>query len=67
MRPEDQQTAEGMLFTDQVQLTMAQLKCWMAVHHRFVLLELCFRKAWLAPRLWELRRTLIEAALRQNR
>lgn len=43
MRQADQQTAEGMLFTDQYQLTMAQLYYRMGVHERPVQFDHFFR------------------------
>ncbi len=43
MQPADQQTAEGILFTDQYQLTMAQVYFRMGLHERPVHFEHFFR------------------------
>jgi nicotinate phosphoribosyltransferase len=43
MNPSDQQTAEGMLFTDEYQLTMAQLYYRMGLHEREVQFDYFFR------------------------
>lgn len=44
MKPEDRQTAEGILFTDQYQLTMAQLYYRMRLHEQQVQFDHFFRK-----------------------
>jgi len=44
MKPSDQQTAEGILFTDQYQLTMAQLYYRMGLHEQHVQFEHFFRQ-----------------------
>jgi nicotinate phosphoribosyltransferase len=44
MKPADQQTAEGILFTDQYQLTMAQLYFRMGMHEQRVQFEHFFRQ-----------------------
>lgn len=43
MKPPDQQTAEGILFTDQYQLTMAQVYYRMGLHERNVQFDHFFR------------------------
>ncbi len=43
MRPFDHATAEGILFTDQYQLTMAQLYFRQGLHETTVLFEHFFR------------------------
>src|SRR3990172_13153682 len=43
MKRKDQQTAEGMLFTDQYQLTMAQLYFRMGLHERQAQFDYFFR------------------------
>ncbi len=43
MKPADQQTAEGILFTDQYQLTMAQLYFRMGIHDQRVQFDHFFR------------------------
>ncbi|HEX9369589.1 MAG TPA: nicotinate phosphoribosyltransferase [Roseiflexaceae bacterium] len=43
MRPSDQRTAEGFLFTDQYQLTMAQLYYRVGLHERHVQFDHFFR------------------------
>ncbi len=43
MRPADRQTAEGILFTDQYQLTMAQLYYRMGLHEQYVQFDHFFR------------------------
>lgn len=44
MRGEDRKTAEGILFTDQYQLTMAQLYYRMGMHEKTVLFDHFFRR-----------------------
>lgn len=44
MRPTDRQTAEGILFTDQYQLSMAQLYYRLGLHERPVQFEYLFRR-----------------------
>lgn len=44
MKPSDQQTAEGILFTDQYQLTMAQLYYRMGLHEQQVQFDHFFRR-----------------------
>src|SRR5690349_16921563 len=44
MRPEDQRTAEGILYTDQYQFTMAQLYYHMGLHEREVQFDHFFRQ-----------------------
>src|SRR5688572_10732759 len=43
MKPADQETAEGILFTDQYQLTMAQLYYRMGLHEKEVQFDHFFR------------------------
>jgi len=44
MKPQDRLTAEGFLFTDQYQLTMAQLYFRMGLHEKTVLFDHFFRR-----------------------
>ncbi|MFO7631351.1 MAG: nicotinate phosphoribosyltransferase, partial [Caldilinea sp.] len=44
MRPDQQRTAEGLLFTDQYQLTMAQLYFRLGLHERLAQFEHFFRR-----------------------
>jgi nicotinate phosphoribosyltransferase len=43
MKSKDRRTAEGILFTDQYQLTMAQLYFRMGLHERPALFDYFFR------------------------